>query len=252
MGRSVRLNELVRDRVMVYQIATIVLAPVLLWQGKHVRRRTLRLPEAAGPRVGVTGNGVPLRLLVLGDSSAAGVGAATQASGLSGHTVAGLVDRFRVEWQVIAETGMTTRAMISRLKSETPGPFTVAVTALGVNDVTRRRSVFEWIDEQRSLWDLLRTQCGVSLIVVSGLPPVHLFPALPQPLRWYLGVQARRFDRALVDVAQEQGDCQFVSLHGVVDSSAMASDGFHPGEAAYVVWGKRVASTITEFGVRSA
>jgi hypothetical protein len=32
---------------------------------------------------------------------------------------------------------------------------------------------------------------------LSGLPPMHRFPALPQPLRWYIGSRARDFDRAL-------------------------------------------------------
>ena len=53
----------------------ITLGPLLLWQGRAVRARALKLPEAAGPREGREGQGAPaLRLLVVGDSSAAGVG----------------------------------------------------------------------------------------------------------------------------------------------------------------------------------
>ena len=81
---------------MGYQIATIALGPVLLWQGQYVRRRTPRLPEASGARVGVTGTGKDLRLLVLGDSSAAGVGVETQSDALLGKTIAGLGGRYRV------------------------------------------------------------------------------------------------------------------------------------------------------------
>ncbi len=61
---------------MRHALVTAALAPLLLWQGRHVRRVTPRLPEAAGPRAGTTGHGPPLRLLVLGDSAAAGVGVA--------------------------------------------------------------------------------------------------------------------------------------------------------------------------------
>jgi hypothetical protein len=30
---------------------------------------------------------------------------------------------------------------------------------------------------------------------------MHRFPALPQPLRWYVGSRARDFDRALEELA---------------------------------------------------
>ena len=64
---------------MGYHFTTIGLGPVLLAQGHYVRRVTPRLPEPEGLRQGVEGSGPPLRLLILGDSSAAGVGVATQA-----------------------------------------------------------------------------------------------------------------------------------------------------------------------------
>lgn len=229
---------------MGYQLATITLGPLLLWQGRYVRRRTPRLPEASGARSGVTGTGDALRLLILGDSSAAGVGVDSQRDALLGRTVAALRHRYRVEWRLVAETGMTTQKMLTRLGSTPPGQFDVAVTALGVNDVTRRQPLSTWLADQRRLWDQLRTCCGVSLIAVSGLPPMHLFPALPQPLRWYLGMRATQFDRALAAAVARQPACQFVSFRKVHDPSAIAADGFHPGAKAYAEWGNRVASLI--------
>ena len=38
-----------------HRAAKLVLSPLLLWQGRGVRRRALRLPEAEGARVGVAG-----------------------------------------------------------------------------------------------------------------------------------------------------------------------------------------------------
>ncbi|NIP82235.1 MAG: SGNH/GDSL hydrolase family protein, partial [Gemmatimonadetes bacterium] len=60
-------------------LAAPALAPILVAQGLFVRWRTTRLPEPPGDREGVTGAGPPLRLLVAGDSAAAGVGASTLA-----------------------------------------------------------------------------------------------------------------------------------------------------------------------------
>ena len=62
-------------------LAKWLLGPVLLWQGARVRATALRLPEAAGERLQ---SGGALRLLIVGDSSAAGVGAAHQDEALAG------------------------------------------------------------------------------------------------------------------------------------------------------------------------
>jgi hypothetical protein len=63
---------------MGYHLVTATLGPLLLLQGRHVRRVTPRLAEAVGPRDGTAGNGPPLRLLIVGDSAAAGVGVPVQ------------------------------------------------------------------------------------------------------------------------------------------------------------------------------
>ncbi|NIP82234.1 MAG: SGNH/GDSL hydrolase family protein, partial [Gemmatimonadetes bacterium] len=77
------------------------------------------------------------------------------------------------------------------------GRFDVLVTSLGVNDVTGGRTVRGWLDDQRALRGLARSRLGVSLLVITGVPPMGRFPALPQPLRWYLGSRADRFDERL-------------------------------------------------------
>ena len=63
------------------------LAPLVLPQVVMARRFSRTLPEPAGPRAGRTGEGPPLRLLVAGDSSAAGVGVAWQDQALTGRLV---------------------------------------------------------------------------------------------------------------------------------------------------------------------
>ena len=69
-------------------LITLSLAPFLILQGRHVRRITPRLPEPDGARAGQAGSGQPLRLLIVGDSAAAGVGVSTQQDALSGQLIA--------------------------------------------------------------------------------------------------------------------------------------------------------------------
>jgi lysophospholipase L1-like esterase len=128
--------------------AMLALAPILLCQGKYVRRVTPKLPEADGLRFGESGLGKPLRLLVLGDSAAAGVGVNTQQEALAGHLVKGLERIFRVFWKVEAQTGATTRTTIARLKAAAPEKFNAVAISLGVNEVTCGRRVRKAQDQQ--------------------------------------------------------------------------------------------------------
>ena len=226
------------------QLVKVLLAPVLLAQGRYARCVALSLPEAAGPREGLTGDGPPLRLLVVGDSAAAGVGVANQREALLGQTVAALAQSYTVAWQLIARTGATTAGTLKYLEKTAPASFDVAVTSLGVNDVTAGRALPTWLEQQQTLVHLLRTKFQARHIVLSGLPPVHKFPALPQPLRWYVGKQVRQFDQALYTWAQTQSDCAYVNLNLDFDVSWLASDKFHPGAPIYQEWGRAAAQQI--------
>jgi lysophospholipase L1-like esterase len=221
-----------------------VLAPVWLAQGLHVALRTPRLPEAGGPRAGRTGQGA-LRLLILGDSSAAGVGVALQDQALAGRLVAGLSGPGGVDWRLEARTGLTTAAMLDRLQALPAEPADVAVVALGVNDVTRAVPLDRWLRQQRALVDLLTGRFGVRRVYLSGVPPMGHFSALPRPLRDVLGARAARFDAALEGLVLSLSGTRHLPFDAArLDPGMMASDGFHPGAAVYVAWAAALAAAI--------
>lgn len=229
---------------MSHRLAALALAPLLLAQGRLVRRRILRLPEPEGERSGMAGEGSRLRLLVAGDSAAAGVGVSRQADALSGRLVQALAPTFRVEWRLEAKTGASTAGTIRWLSKLGGGPFDVLVTSLGVNDVTGGVRVRDWLVQQAELRELVRERLGVKLLIISSLPPVGGFPALPQPLRWILGRRARDFSAALRESLEEEADAHLLDLDFTLDPSLMAEDGFHPGPVIYRGWAERAAGII--------
>lgn len=229
---------------MMHFAATVALGPLLLLQGRHVRRVTPVLPEPPGPREGRAGNGRSLRLMILGDSAAAGVGAPSQQQALSGQLAALLARRFEVDWSLHAHTGDTTRDALARLQALPAQPLDVVVTSLGVNDVTAGLSPAKWIVQQAALVAQIRQQFGAPQVLLSALPPMHRFPALPQPLRAWLGAQARRYNRALQAFAQETPGCTWVPLDLPLGVGDMAVDGFHPGPAVYAGWAAGLARHI--------
>ena len=222
------------------QILRVPLLPLLAAQGLLVRRNARLLPEPAGPRSGRAGRGPRLRLLITGDSSAAGVGAGTQAQALSGCLVSRLSRHYCVEWQLEATTGHTTLDTLRRLE-HLDGPFDAAITALGVNDVTRGVTRRRFERQQNRLLDHLVNGLGARRIVVTAVPQMDRFPALPQPLAWVLGQQAARLDRGLQQVASAYPQVRHLSLDLPDDPALAAPDGYHPSPKAYAIWATEAA-----------
>lgn len=221
----------------------LLLAPVLVAQGLQVRRRALILPEAEGPRAGVAGQGPRLRLLIAGDSSAAGVGVPHQDLALAGRLVAALAQDFTVDWRLQARTGATTAQTLARLRAADKAPVDVVVLALGVNDVTRQVPLRRWLADQAALATLLTGACGARLVLRSGLPPMDRFPLLPRPLRDVIGARARAFDRALA--AASTGALVHLPFDPArLTPAMMAADGFHPGAPVYALWAQDLAAQV--------
>ena len=237
------------------------LAPLLWWQGRRVRRITPVLPEPPGRRQGRLAerlDGPPARLLLLGDSSAAGVGAPDQPSALSGQLLARLDSHLTrpLHWRLVARTGLRTREAIDCLDAPASARdesiaagFDLAVIALGVNDVTALQSPSAWLRDVDRLVDDLHIRHGVQRILWSGLPPMHRFPALPQPLRAVLGQHARVLDRALAQQAMSARtacELEHVPLPEMSEASLIASDGFHPGPGAYALWARELSGRVLQ------
>jgi lysophospholipase L1-like esterase len=228
----------------------LALSPLLVAQAMRARSRTPRLPEAAGDRHGVVGSpaALPLRLLMVGDSSAAGVGVVHQRDALAGRLPAHLAEQCGavVRWRLIARSGLTTAQTLQLLRREhadTPlAHADLALVVTGVNDVVDQVPSHHAVSARDALANWLRNGLGVQHVVFAPLPPIHHFPALPQPLRWVAGADARRHNRALCAWAASRADVSCVDMEMPLNRGVMASDGFHPGEPVY----RYCASAIAE------
>ncbi|WP_297800538.1 SGNH/GDSL hydrolase family protein [Arenimonas sp. GDDSR-1] len=227
-----------------HPLLLLPLAPLLLLQGLYVRKVTPRLPEPPGPRSGELGDGQPLRLLILGDSAAAGVGAATQSDGLSGQLIQKLKGSYRISWKLWAGNGRTSAQCLALLDAHDAETFDTVVISLGVNDVTSGVSLAAWQAQQAQLADLLRGKFAAKRILFTALPPMHHFPALPQPLRHVLGVRAKTFNRVLQAFVSTRDDCRLLQFGAPMQAEFMAVDGFHPSAVTYGLWAEQAAKAL--------
>ena len=73
------------------------------------------------------------------------------------------------------------------------------------------------------------------------------FTALPQPLRWVMGLRAGILDQALKHHPLRGQSFQLIPSGALLDPEYLASDGYHPSESGYFAWGKNIASMIAEY-----
>ena len=227
----------------------IVLAPVLLLQARRVRRVTPRLPPADGPHDGLTAAGAsPLRLLIVGESTAVGVGVSTNETGLGGQTaraLAGATGR-PVAWRVLGRSGASAQKLVTEfIEPEPPIEADVVVVALGVNDTISLSPVGGWIAALESLLRRVRASSPDAAVVLSGVPPIQHFPALPSPLRHVLGLRAAVLDRAAIRWASAHAAVAHVPHPSVPlpqVAAVFCADGFHPSADGYAQWGAALAA----------
>jgi len=227
----------------------LVLSPVLMAQVFSTRRRAPVLPEAEGPREGQLGHGGPaLRVMVAGDSSAAGVGVSNQDHAFIGHFTRALHRRTArpVRWRLFARSGYTTRQVHELLREARPPVADIAVVLTGVNDVIGLIAPQRAVQHRTELADWLIGEGRAAAVLFAPLPPIHQFPLLPQPLRSVMSADARRHDEAMARWAATRRNVFHTPIDLKLSPAAMSRDGFHPGEPVYRACGEALARFVAE------
>lgn len=227
-----------------------LLLPVVVVQGLGVRRRAARFAAPAGPghgRAPGSAHGRPLRLLALGDSIVAGVGAGRADNALAGATsgaLSALTGR-TVRWRSNGRIGAGIADLGRHLRPGTAAPpLDCIVISIGVNDITRLRSSRAWARDLAALLDRLRDWAPGAVVAMAGMPPLHRFPLLPPPLRHILGLRARTYSQAARRVIEARAGMVFVPLAFDARPADFSADGFHPGPAAYAALGRALADAL--------
>ena len=223
-----------------------LLLPVLLPQALVTRRTAIRLEPAAGPQTGLVkaGSGEPLRLLLVGESTVAGVGVDCQQEALAGRLAEQLASRTGrpVVWQALGENGITATQALERLLPQVSGQyFDMVVLVFGVNDTTHFTSSVRWQSSLETLAVAFQGRgCRVAFTAVA---PMQHFSALPWLLRHMLGLRAAILDRQLSTVATKLAvpHCR-VELE--FSPQYLARDGYHPSALGYRVWAEGLGSLL--------
>lgn len=227
-------------------VAALLGLPLLGPQAWWLRRFTPRLPPAAGPAAGeLCGHGPPIRVLVLGESTAAGVGAPTHRESLAGHLAVTLARATGqpINWRAVGRNGATARATLRDLCPALNRERTdLVVLALGVNDAVNWVSPERWARDLRALLDELDRRLDSPRVVVAGVPPLNRFPQIPAPLGTVLGWRSRALDGAARAMVAGRPRAVYAPFDMEGGQGRFASDGFHPSPAGYATWAEHLTS----------
>ncbi|MBU2954259.1 SGNH/GDSL hydrolase family protein [Marinobacter sp. F3R08] len=219
-----------------FWLTTALLFPILFFQGKKARRTTPRLPEAGGSPSGQYGEGAPeKRILVIGESTAAGVGVETHNQGLASQLARQIHERTgqAIAWHTYGVNGIRLGALVRQLENADLPEADVVLLSMGVNDTTGFTPRFRFRQQLIELRRMLAPRYPGPLLLIS-VPPMHLFTALPAPLRHIMGWRSRQLDRIYLQLARNSSsDFRYLNYPTVTDPALLARDGYHPGPNGY-------------------
>ncbi len=232
----------------------IPLYPLLIWQGRRLRKSIPKLSVASGSCHGLHQPERPteklFRLICIGESPVAGIGVEYQDQAVTSQLAQKIAVKFNtnVAWQAMGENGADLSFALSSLLPRLAAdqlPVDLVIIAFGINDTTSFRSVKRFSQELQMILDVLAQKLSPATILVSGVPPIHLFPSLPQPLRLVLGLKAAAFDQAIATAATINSRALYVPMQlNVLDRSLMASDGYHPSALGSQLWAAQLLAVL--------
>lgn len=230
-------------------IVILPLAPFLYLQGVYARRKIGRLPDAAGDKHGSFRRAdaeQTAKLLVIGESTAAGVGARTHEAALAGQFARFLSRKIgkTVEWRVIGKSGITIAETIVELVPQIPDEkFDYILVALCGNEVLSLRSPRQFRRDMLRLLSILQAQAPDATFFITNAPAIRLSPVLPQPIKFILGHLSALHDKNIREfTAPMKNILYFPQPDEVVED--FFADGIHPSEKGYALWSERMIETL--------
>jgi lysophospholipase L1-like esterase len=218
-------------------------------QALRIKHRMLRLPIPEGNCFGsVAGTPQVCSLLLIGESSAAGIGVRSHEQGLAANIARDLhaATGRTIHWQVLAKPGATIRTVRTTLAAASATRAHIAVIALGVNDALQLRSPWGWYLELKQLLRTLRSNVGCELIVLAPVPPLWKFHCLPWLLRVVVGVQALSLDFILRLMNDRHPGTLYVKVPFIDQQRLLCEDRFHPSAHGYAVWATFMAAAMAD------
>ena len=242
---------------MVAAFAGVVVVLVVEIQ---LARSGMRLPDR---ELVLDRSGAGKRLVWLGDSTAAGVGASNSAGALPSQVADGLAASDGVPVEGPGPSGVSVAVLAVSgarvadvLADQVPKVAALApdvvLISVGANDTIHLtgRGAF-----RRTYEKVVRALPNGARAVLLGVPDMGSVPRFAQPLRAVAGWRGRNIDAEVRSVADMTG-AVYVDIAGSTGppfrrhpERYFAADDYHPGDAGYGLWADAVLKVLRNFSL---
>ncbi|KGL64260.1 SGNH/GDSL hydrolase family protein [Polaribacter sp. Hel1_85] len=241
-------------------IISIPLLPLLYFEGKNIRKKVPKLPEAKKPKGFVNGNfNKTLNILSIGESTIAGVGVDDHKNGFTGALATTLSKKLKsnINWKVYAKSGYTvkqlTKKIIPNIEEFTTD---IIIVGIGGNDAFTLNSPKKWTLDIDKLTQLLQNKYPNTPIFFTNMPPIKEFPAFTKSIKFVIGNLVEIFGKELYHFTRNKKNLfyydEIITLKewskkhtlDFSNSNIFFSDGVHPSKLTYKIWGEEMAEFI--------
>ncbi len=243
----------VLKRIALILLGMVIVGAVVIGAEIFLALRRDYLPTSPVLDVGGDfGSGArPLRFVVLGDSTAAGVGAGSAAKAYPTLLARRLAaDGRRVR---LIDLGVSGARVADVLSDQVPKALEarpdLVFVGMGANDVTHATSLDAIREDSDAI--LSRLETTGATVVVAG-PPDMRAPAFLEPLRSIAGWRGRVVAAAIEGVAEERGvtTVELARVTGPLFAKDPdryhSTDDFHPSADGYALWADAIYPVLEE------
>lgn len=247
-------------RYVLGALLTIPLLPILYFQGKQIRKKVPKLPEAEQPNGKIIAGERPnLNLLFIGESTFAGVGVKSHEVGLTGQFSEFFSQYFNcnLNWSVYAKSGYLAQDALEKLIPLIKEPqCDLILIGLGANDAFNLNSPRKWNRSIRLLIQKLKQKFPDAVLVFANMPPIKEFPAFTKTIKWVVGNLVEILGQELAKTVNAFDAVYYYDriisfddwtnrLKVKPNPKDYFSDGVHPSALTYQIWAKDLFNFIS-------
>ncbi len=191
-----------------------------------------------------TADKAPYTVVMLGDSTAQGIGAARPEDSFGALVAQHLAQQGRqVRFVSLGVSGAQVRDVrteqVPKVAALQPD---LILLSVGANDVTAWTAPTTYLDEmERIARELDRTDATVAVL---NVPAIIAAPLLPYPVRLMLDERTRRYNHGLAQLLRTRQGWIAVRIYEEArepferDRTLFAADGYHPSSKGYALWAR--------------
>lgn len=205
--------------------------PFLIAEAKSIRKAGVKLPALAEHLI--IGSGT-LNLIILGESTAAGVGSSSKETTLAGYFNRFFKGKYTIE--NIGKNGLTVKDayLLFEEKSEFSNTKTTGIFLfLGANDCFKLTNPKSFQEKLSNLIEQISLKTKPEWIYMADIPPVHLFPAFSVKMRSFLKPQRFYLQEKMSEISKNNPKIIFEPISLDLEPGFFSEDQVHPSDLGY-------------------